>query len=40
MGLDCTVYMVRVSYDQKPYRRIIAMRVIAASANIHEVLQR
>src|ERR687889_853884 len=23
MGLDCTVYMVRVSYDQKPYRRIM-----------------
>lgn len=22
-GLDCTVYMVRVSYDQKPYRRMI-----------------
>ena len=22
-GLDCTVYMVRVSYDQKPYRRIL-----------------
>jgi len=22
-GLECTVYMVRVSYDQKPYRRII-----------------
>ncbi len=21
MGLECTVYMVRVSYDQKPYRR-------------------
>ena len=21
-GLDCTVYMVRASYDQKPYRRI------------------
>jgi tryptophan synthase beta chain len=21
MGLDCTVYMVRVSYEQKPYRR-------------------
>ena len=21
MGLDCTVYMVRVSYNQKPYRR-------------------
>jgi tryptophan synthase beta chain len=23
MGLDYTVYMVRVSYDQKPYRRIM-----------------
>ncbi|MCL8208417.1 MAG: TrpB-like pyridoxal phosphate-dependent enzyme [Actinomycetia bacterium] len=23
MGLGCTVYMVRVSYDQKPYRRIL-----------------
>jgi tryptophan synthase beta chain len=22
-GLDCTVYMVRVSYDQKPYRRMM-----------------
>ncbi|MEK7403650.1 MAG: TrpB-like pyridoxal phosphate-dependent enzyme [Acidobacteriota bacterium] len=22
-GLECTVYMVRISYDQKPYRRII-----------------
>jgi len=22
-GLDCTVYMVRVSYEQKPYRRMI-----------------
>lgn len=22
-GLDCTVYMVRVSYDQKPYRKIM-----------------
>lgn len=22
-GLDCTVYMVRVSFDQKPYRRIL-----------------
>src|SRR5690606_31670969 len=21
LGLECTVYMVRVSYDQKPYRR-------------------
>ncbi len=23
MGLECMVYMVRVSYDQKPYRRIM-----------------
>ncbi len=23
MGLDCTVYMVRVSHEQKPYRRIM-----------------
>ncbi len=23
MGLECTIYMVRVSYDQKPYRRIM-----------------
>ncbi|MEL7638401.1 MAG: TrpB-like pyridoxal phosphate-dependent enzyme [Solidesulfovibrio sp.] len=23
LGLACTVYMVRVSYDQKPYRRIL-----------------
>ncbi len=22
-GLDCTIYMVRVSYEQKPYRRIL-----------------
>jgi tryptophan synthase beta chain len=22
-GMDCTVYMVRVSYDQKPYRKIL-----------------
>jgi tryptophan synthase beta chain len=22
-GLDCTVYMVRISYDQKPYRRMM-----------------
>jgi len=22
-GLECTVYMVRVSYDQKPYRRVM-----------------
>jgi len=23
LGMECTVYMVRVSYDQKPYRRIL-----------------
>jgi tryptophan synthase beta chain len=23
MGLECTVYMVRVSYEQKPYRRVM-----------------
>ena len=23
MGIDCTVYMVRVSFDQKPYRKTI-----------------
>ena len=22
-GLECTVYMVRISYDQKPYRRAL-----------------
>lgn len=22
-GLDCTVYMVRISYDQKPYRKMV-----------------
>ncbi len=29
MGLECKVYMVRVSYDQKPYRRIM-MRTYGA----------
>jgi tryptophan synthase beta chain len=29
-GLDCKVYMVRVSYDQKPYRRAL-MEVFGAS---------
>jgi tryptophan synthase beta chain len=29
MGLECMVYMVRVSYDQKPYRRIM-MRTYGA----------
>ena len=30
MGLECMVYMVRVSYDQKPYRRIM-MKTYGAS---------
>jgi tryptophan synthase beta chain len=29
MGLECMVYMVRVSYDQKPYRRIM-MKIYGA----------
>jgi tryptophan synthase beta chain len=29
MGLECMVYMVRVSYDQKPYRRVM-MRTYGA----------
>jgi tryptophan synthase beta chain len=29
-GLECTVYMVRASYDQKPYRRIL-MQTFGAS---------
>jgi tryptophan synthase beta chain len=29
-GMDCTVYMVRVSYDQKPYRKSI-MKVYGAN---------
>jgi len=29
IGLDCMVYMVRISYDQKPYRRIM-MKIYGA----------
>ena len=29
MGLECMVYMVRVSYDQKPYRRVM-MKIYGA----------
>jgi tryptophan synthase beta chain len=40
MGLECMVYMVRVSYDQKPYRRIMmkvyGADVIASPSNITE----
>jgi len=31
-GLDCTVYMVRASYDQKPYRRVL-MELWGADVN-------
>ncbi len=31
-GMECTVYMVRVSYDQKPYRRMM-MHVWGADTN-------
>jgi tryptophan synthase beta chain len=38
MGLDCMVYMVRVSYDQKPYRRIMmktyGAEVVASPSNL------
>ncbi len=37
-GLDCTVYMVKVSYEQKPYRRsfmrTMGARVIASPSNL------
>ncbi len=40
MELDCMVYMVRVSYDQKPYRRIMmksyGAQVVASPSNLTE----
>jgi tryptophan synthase beta chain len=40
MGLECMVYMVRISYDQKPYRRIMMKTygadVIASPSNLTE----
>jgi tryptophan synthase beta chain len=40
MGLECMVYMVRVSYDQKPYRRIMMKTfgadIIASPSNLTE----
>jgi len=40
MGLECMVYMVRVSYDQKPYRRIMIQTyggdVVASPSNLTE----
>jgi tryptophan synthase beta chain len=40
MGLECMVYMVRVSFDQKPYRRIMmktyGANVVASPSNLTE----
>ena len=40
MGLECMVYMVRVSYDQKPYRRIMmktyGANVVASPSTLTE----
>jgi tryptophan synthase beta chain len=40
MGIECMVYMVRVSYDQKPYRRIMmkiyGADVVASPSNLTE----
>jgi tryptophan synthase beta chain len=40
MGLECMVYMVRVSYDQKPYRRIMmktyGAEIVASPSNLTE----
>jgi tryptophan synthase beta chain len=44
MGLECMVYMVRVSYDQKPYRRIMmktyGAQVVASPSNVTEAGRR
>ncbi len=40
MGIECMVYMVRVSYDQKPYRRIMintyGAQVVASPSELTE----
>jgi tryptophan synthase beta chain len=40
MGLDCMVYMVKISYEQKPYRRIMMKTygadVVASPSNLTE----
>ncbi len=40
MGLECMVYMVRASYEQKPYRRIMmrtyGAQVVASPSNLTE----
>jgi tryptophan synthase beta chain len=44
MGLECMVYMVKVSYDQKPYRRIMMRTygadVVASPSNLTEAGRR
>jgi tryptophan synthase beta chain len=44
MGLECMVYMVRVSYDQKPYRRIMmktyGAQIVASPSNLTEAGRR
>ena len=44
MGLDCMVYMVKVSYEQKPYRRIMmktyGAEVVASPSNLTEAGRR
>ena len=39
-GLECTVYMVKVSFEQKPYRKSMMQlwgaKVIASPSNLHE----
>jgi len=44
MGLECMVYMVRVSYDQKPYRRIMintyGAQVVASPSELTEAGRR
>ncbi len=44
MGLECMVYMVRVSYDQKPYRRIMmktyGAEVVPSPSNLTEAGRR
>ncbi len=44
MGLECMVYMVRVSYDQKPYRRVMmktyGAEIVASPSPLTEVGRR
>jgi tryptophan synthase beta chain len=44
MGLECMVYMVRISYEQKPYRRIMMKTygadIVASPSNLTEAGRR